>query len=161
VTFTRAGLPAVRAAFPAFVPFLDAALLPGCDAFVLNPLLVQDGKGVAPHVDASLDSHVAGAGHPAAVSVLYVQVPAGLAGGQLRLTQRGREVACLSPLRGALLTFRGDLMHEVTPIQGGAPGAEAARISLVVEQYVLAPAELAQVPAHALISRAGMAMGMA
>src|SRR5688500_13866624 len=90
VTFRREAIAEVTRRFPAFAPFLDAAVLPGCDAFLLNPLLIQNGKGVAAHIDRSLSSYAPEIGCPVAVSVLYVQVPTPLAGGALRLYHRGR-----------------------------------------------------------------------
>src|SRR5688500_18657845 len=40
LTFRREALSEVTAHFPAFAPFLEAALLPDCNAFLLNPLLI-------------------------------------------------------------------------------------------------------------------------
>ncbi|MBJ6765039.1 2OG-Fe(II) oxygenase [Myxococcaceae bacterium JPH2] len=155
LTFRRDALPEVTARFPAFAPFLDAALLPDCDAFLLNPLLVQRGRGVAAHIDRSLEFYGAGIGCPVAVSVLYVQVPPGLVGGELRLYHRGQRVAELTPRPRTLLMFRGDVVHEVTPVQGVAPALPEARISLVVEQYRVPPALLPDVPRFQVRTRAG------
>ncbi len=135
VTFRRDAVSEVTARFPAFAPFLEAALLPDCDAFLLNPLLIQNGRGVTAHIDRSLEFYKAGIGCPVAVSVLYVQVPEHLKGGQLRLYHRGKRVAALEPMPRALVTFRGDMTHEVASVEAGAPGLSAARVSLVVEQY--------------------------
>jgi hypothetical protein len=158
VTFHREALPDVVAAFPAFAPYLDRVLLPGCDTFVLNPLVVENGRRVSPHTDSSLSSFRPGIGCPAAVSVLYVQVPAGLVGGELRLTQHGRALASLVPAERALVVFRGDLTHEVTPVNEGAASLPTARISLVVEQYVTSPADRAAIPRLHMQSRATMAV---
>ena len=146
LTFRRDGLHRLARTFRAFMPFVEAALLDDCNAFILNPLVVQEGRGVGAHVDGSLRSYSPTIGCPAAVSVLYVQVPAGLEGGRLRLFRRGRAVQEVTPTPRTLLTFRGDLAHEVTPVAGDQPKLETARISLVVEQYRLAPSDLAQIP---------------
>jgi hypothetical protein len=156
VTFRREALSDVKDRFPAFAPFLDAALLPGCNAFLLNPLLIQNGRGVENHLDKSMMFYGAGIDCPIAVSVLYVQVPQQLAGGALRLYHRGRQVAVLEPRPGALVTFRGDLVHEVVAVEAGAPELSAARISLVVEQYRLPEELLARVPEMELRTRAGV-----
>lgn len=155
IAFTRAGLPELAIRFEAFGPFLEAALLPGADAFLLNPLLIRDGKGVEAHIDQSLEVYRPGIGCPLAVSVLYVQVPEGLAGGELRLSHRGREVAVLPPAPRSLLSFRGDLVHSVSPVALGAPGLASARISLVVEQYRVPPGLQDALPAFDLRSRSG------
>lgn len=156
VTFLREALSDVTDRFPAFAPFLDAALLPGCNAFLLNPLLIQNGRGVDNHLDKSMMYYGAGIDCPIAVSVLYVQVPVQLAGGTLRLYHRGTQVAALEPRPNSLVTFRGDLVHEVVAVEAGAPELSAARISLVVEQYRLPEALLARVPRLELRTREGV-----
>lgn len=155
LTFRRESLSEVTARFPAFGPFLEAALLPGCNAFLLNPLLVQDGRGVEAHMDRSMEFYVDGIGCPVAVSVLYVQVSEHLAGGELRVYHRGQRVAALAPRQRSLVMFRGDLMHEVTAVEAGAPELSAARISLVVEQYRVPESLLAKVPALELRTQTG------
>ena len=157
VTFRREARGEVTERFPAFAAFLEAALLPGCNAFLLNPLLVHNGRGVAAHLDRSMGSYGAGLGNPVAVSVLYLQVPERLAGGALRLYHRGERVAALVPLARSLVTFRGDLVHEVAPVEAGAPELSAARISLVVEQYRVPEPLLARVPRFELRTRSGVA----
>jgi hypothetical protein len=156
VTFRREALSEVTGRFPAFAPFLDAALLSDCNAFLLNPLLIQNGRGVENHLDKSMMYYGAGIDCPIAVSVLYVQVPGQLAGGTLRLFHRGAQVAVLEPRPNSLVTFRGDLVHEVVAVEAGAPELSAARISLVVEQYRLPEALLARVPRMELRTRAGV-----
>jgi hypothetical protein len=156
VTFRREAVSDVTARFPAFAPFLDAAILPDCDAFMLNPLLIQNGRGVRAHIDRSLEFYKAGIGCPLAVSVLYVQVPEQLMGGQLRLYHRGKRVAALEPMPRALVTFRGDMMHEVASVEAGAPGLSAARVSLVVEQYRVPEMLRAWVPRLEVRTRSGV-----
>ncbi|HYO64906.1 MAG TPA: 2OG-Fe(II) oxygenase [Archangium sp.] len=156
VTFRREALAEVTGRFPAFAPFLDAALLPGCNAFLLNPLLIQNGRGVEAHLDKSMMYYGDRIGCPVAVSVLYVQVPEQLAGGELRLYHRGARVGALAPRRNSLVTFRGDMAHEVVAVEAGAPELTAARISLVVEQYRLPEELLARVPRMELRTREGV-----
>lgn len=154
LTFRRSNLHEVAATFPDFVPFLIAAIQPGCNAFILNPLVVQAGRNVGAHVDCSFAGYSETVGCPALVSVLYVQIPADLQGGRLKLYRQGREVASVTPAPHTLLHFRGDLLHEVTAVLGEAPSLETARISLVVEQYRLSDPDLAKVPAFAFHSTA-------
>ncbi len=154
-TFRREGLAELLERFPAFGSFLDAALLRDCNAFLLNPLLVQNGRGVEAHLDRSMEFYGAGIGCPVAVSVLYVHVPEQLAGGELRLYHRGRRVAALRPTPRTLVTFRGDLVHEVVAVQAGAPVLAEARVSLVVEQYRVPEERLAGVPRFELRTRDG------
>jgi hypothetical protein len=153
ITFQREARSEVTARFPAFAPFLETALLPSCNAFLLNPLLIQNGRGVDRHLDRSMNFYEAHVDGPVAVSVLYVQVPEQLAGGELRLYHRGRQVAALAPRQRSLVTFRGDLAHEVAAVEAGAPELSAARISLVVEQYRLPEAVLAKVPRFEMRTR--------
>ena len=155
ISFRRGALAEVKACFPAFAPFLDAAPLPGCNAFLLNPLLIQNGRGVGAHIDRSLRFYGASIGCPVAVSVLYVHVPEQLAGGELRLYHRGNRVAALAPMARSLVTFRGDMTHEVVAVEAGAPALSAARISLVVEQYRVPEALKAQVPHFEVRNRTG------
>ncbi|MBZ4420106.1 2OG-Fe(II) oxygenase [Myxococcus sp. RHSTA-1-4] len=157
ITFRREATSDVEALFPAFAPFLQAALLPECNAFLLNPLLVQRGRGVGAHIDRSLEYYGAGIGCPVAVSVLYVQVPERLSGGELRLYHRGNPVAALAPMPRSLVTFRGDLVHEVAAVETGASGLSEARISLVVEQYRVPGHLTAGVPRFEARTRAGAA----
>jgi hypothetical protein len=155
VTFRREAISEVTAHFPAFAPFLQAALLPDCNAFLLNPLLIQNGRGVAPHIDNSLEYCGASIGCPLAVSVLYVQVPEQLSGGELRLYHRGEQVAALAPMARSLVTFRGDMVHEVASVEAGAVALSTARISLVVEQYRVPEHQRVGVPRLELRNRTG------
>jgi hypothetical protein len=156
IAFRREALPEVMARFPAFVPFLEAALVPDCNVFLLNPLLIQNGRGVGAHIDRSLKFYAARIGCPVAVSVLYLQVPEQLAGGELRLYHRGQRVAALTPMARSLVTFRGDMVHEVVSVEAGAPVLSAARISLVVEQYRVPESLRAQVPHLEVRTRTGV-----
>lgn len=157
ITFQREALSEVTALFPDFKPYLDTTLLPDCNAFLLNPLLVREGRGVGAHIDRSLEFYGSSIGCPVAVSVLYVQVPEALSGGELRLYHRGQRVAALRPVPRSLVMFRGDLTHEVAPIDAGAPALSEARISLVVEQYRVPESLVAGVPRFEVRTRAGMA----
>jgi hypothetical protein len=147
LAFRRDHLPEVLAQFPAFGPFLERALRPDCNAFFLNPLSITNGAGVAPHVDLSLASTVPGVRTPRYVSVLYLEVPPGLDGGELRLYEGVRHKATVTPREGSLVTFRGDMRHEVSPVRTGAPEIYEARLSLVVEQYQLTDVQLEHLPA--------------
>jgi hypothetical protein len=146
VVFRRDSLEAVIAQFPAFEPFLRRALRPDCNAFFLNPLLIANGGAVKPHQDFSLSSYAPEARFPEAVSVLYVEVPEGLQGGAFRLYRGDRLLAELPPRARTLLTFQGELRHEVAPVAAGAPDIYEARLSLVVEQYRLTEDQLEGVP---------------
>ncbi len=149
VVFRNTHLAAVTQAFPYFQTYLQQALLPECNAFYLNPLLLAQGSRVDPHVDRSLRSYCKTIHPPFQVSVLYVQVPPDLVGGELVLRARGQRLAQISPCRNTLLFFAGDLTHAVNPVL--TPGY---RLSLVCEQYILEPGELSQIPSFTIESRA-------
>ncbi len=126
------------------------------NAFYLNLLLLQEGKSVGRHIDATLQepSGVKGA-VPEHVSVLYLEVPAKARGGELHLLRKDVSLGKVRPRPGLLVQFRGDLQHEVQPFTGGPEGA--VRASLVCEQYAFAPEALARLPAFQIQSKAGFA----
>jgi hypothetical protein len=111
---------------------------------------------VSAHLDRSLIFYDDGIGGPVAVSVLYVQVPEPLAGGELRLYHRGRQVEALTPMQRSLVMFRGDLVHEVVSVAAGAPALSGARISLVIEQYRVPESRRTAVPRFEIRTRKGV-----
>lgn len=139
----------VVAEFPFFAPYLAAALRADCNAFYLNPLELEAGSRVDPHIDRSLRAYCPEVATPLAVSVLYVEVPAGMRGGELVLARGKRTLAKVQPATGLLLTFDGDLTHSVARVD--TPGK---RLSLVCEQYSLDEQELADVPDYRIETRA-------
>jgi hypothetical protein len=164
VSFTQAGRPQVEQRFAFLKPFLSRAidsqphqrvwswpkrLQAGWrrrpNAFYLNLLLLESGAGVGAHVDTTL-RELSGVddARPSVVSVLYLEVPPRTSGGELVLARDEHRVATLMPEAGTLVHFRGDLRHEVTKIEGLAPGAQ--RASLVCEQYALPAAGVARMP---------------
>ena len=149
VVFRRSHLPLVAQKFPYFQPYLDRALQADCNAFYLNPLLLKAGSRVDPHIDRSLRSYCKTIEPPVAVSVLYVEVPADLVGGELVLQSRQRQVGKLRPQPNLLVVFQGDLTHSINPVSG-----TGVRLSLVCEQYRLEEAELEEIPEFTLESRA-------
>lgn len=174
LTFTRDGVAALEQRFPELAPFLarvledETALAsfgqrvlrraphPRPNAFYVNVLLIGDGGEVGRHTDATLrgpsgDERVL----PVRVSVLYLRTPPSMRGGALSLYRGSRRVGVIHPREGALLHFRGDLLHEVGRTEG--LGVEAVRASLVCEQYALEPEALARVPSLQVQSRAGFA----
>lgn len=148
IVFTRQGLPTIDRQFPFFMPYLDHALQADCNAFYLNPLLLQQGSRVDPHIDRSLQSYDKTVDPPAWVSVLYVELPPNLSGGTLILRDHRRQVGQIKPRINTLLRFQGNLTHSVTAMT--SPGI---RLSLVCEQYDLTAAELANIPPFAIESR--------
>ncbi len=149
VVFQRSGLDAVEQQFPFFMPYLDLALQPTCNAFYLNPLLLKEGSRVDPHIDRSMRSYCKTVEPPAIVSVLYVQVPANLQGGELVLRNHRQQVGQIKPKINTLLHFQGNLTHSVNPVR-----VDGTRLSLVCEQYSLSAAELQDIPEFTVESRA-------
>ena len=168
VAFTAAGRAKVVEQHPELEPFLALAIdglaekqlqafwsrarVPMPNAWYLNLLLVGSEGGVAPHIDATLS---AAAGQreatPRVVSVLYLQVPQ-CGGGELVLARDKKLRGVIHPSERTLLHFRGDLEHQVRPLE--APVKDAARASLVLEQYHFGAEALARLPAYRLDSRA-------
>jgi FkbM family methyltransferase len=141
VIFTRSGIDRVKEHFPSFAPYLDKALKSGCNAFYLNPLLLAEGMGVEPHVDCSISSYGMVMTVPRLVSVLYVQVPEDMTGGELILQDRDRLVGSIVPQTNTLIYFIGKLLHSVNPVKCSQP-----RISLICEQYNLSEQRLKDIP---------------
>lgn len=149
VVFQRSGLAQVEQQFPFFKPYLDLALQPSCNAFYLNPLLLKEGSRVDPHIDRSLRSYLKTVEPPMLVSVLYVQVPADMKGGELLLYSHKRQVAQIKPQMNTLLYFQGNLAHSVNRVK-----TSGNRLSLICEQYSLSEAELEEIPQFTIESRA-------
>lgn len=149
VVFRRDGMARLHRAFPYFVPYLSRVLRPDCNAFYLNPLGLVAGSRVDPHIDRSLRSYSTHIDTPVTVSVLYVEVPASMRGGELVLSRGRRHLARITAATNTLVTFDGDLTHAVARMEG--PGD---RLSLVCEQYRLMGPELEQIPELAIETRA-------
>lgn len=149
VVFQRSGLAQVEQQFPFFKPYLNLALQPTCNAFYLNPLLLKEGSRVDPHIDRSLRSYCKTIEPPMLVSVLYIQVPSDMQGGELVLHRQKRQVGQIKPQMNTLVYFQGDLTHSVNPVK--TPGN---RLSLVCEQYSLSEGELQEIPPFTLESTA-------
>ncbi|MEG4517495.1 MULTISPECIES: 2OG-Fe(II) oxygenase [unclassified Microcoleus] len=149
VVFQRSEIAEVERRFPLFKPYLDQALLPECNAFYLNPLLLGKGSRVDPHIDRSLRSYCKTVEPPAAVSVLYVQVPPNLQGGELILRRNKQQVGQIKPQANSLIYFQGDLTHSVNAVK-----STGTRLSLVCEQYSLSETELQDIPEFTVESRA-------
>lgn len=149
VVFQRSGLAQVEQQFPYFKLYLEQALKPDCNAFYLNPLLLKAGSRVDPHIDRSLRSYCKTIDPPLWVSVLYVQVPTDLEGGELLLRHQKRHVATIKPQPNLLLYFQGDLTHAINPVK-----TAGSRLSLVCEQYQLDKSELEEIPEFTVESRA-------
>lgn len=149
IAFQRSRIGEVERRFPYFKPYLDRALQDDCNAFYLNPLLLENGSRVDPHIDRSLRSYCKTIEPPLVVSVLYVEVPDDLQGGELVLTARARTVARVRPCTNTLVFFQGDLTHSVNPVS-----ASGRRLSLVCEQYRLDEELSREIPEIQLESRA-------
>lgn len=141
VIFTRSGIDRVKQHFPGFAPYLQKALKSACNAFYLNPLVLTEGMGVEPHVDCSISSYDMVLTIPQLVSVLYVQVPEDMTGGELILKAGKHLVGTIIPQTNTLVHFVGKLLHSVNPVKSSQP-----RISLICEQYNLSTERLQNIP---------------
>lgn len=88
------------------------------------------------------------------VSVLYLQVPPNLQGGELVLRNYKKQIGQIKPEINTLIYFQGDLTHSVKAVK--TPGM---RLSLVCEQYNLSENELEEIPEFAVESRTIKAKG--
>jgi hypothetical protein len=149
VVFRRSHLQTVEQRFPYFSRYLEQSLQNDCNAFYLNPLLLKTGSRVDPHIDRSLRSYCKTIEPPAVVSVLYIQVPTNLVGGELVLRSHKRQIGQIRPQPNTLLFFQGDLTHSVNPVS-----SSGIRLSLVCEQYNLEETQLREIPEFKVESRA-------
>ncbi len=141
VIFTRAKINQVKEHFPLFQTYLTTALNPQCNAFYLNSLILETKSCIKPHIDCSFSAYCQSLTIANLVSVLYVDVPSNLEGGELILTQGKTKVATIKPETNTLLSFRGDLLHSVNEVRNST-----TRISLVCEQYLLTENKLREIP---------------
>jgi predicted 2-oxoglutarate/Fe(II)-dependent dioxygenase YbiX len=150
LVFRRSHLATVEQRFPYFKPYLHRVMQPECNAFYLNPLLLTMGSRVDPHIDRSLRSYCKTIDPPLIVSVLYVEVPTDLMGGELILRSQKRQVGQIRPQPNTLLFFKGDLTHSVNAVT-----SSSTRLSLVCEQYSLDDDQLEDIPEFTIESRKG------
>jgi hypothetical protein len=146
------GEPAVRALQSRWGRFRKKpVVIPNC--WYMNLLLVGEGGTIGRHIDTTLGREAGVPGTtPEAVTVLYLRVPQA-SGGELEISREQRVKALIRPREGALLHFRGDLAHEILPVEEVPDGAQ--RASLVIEQYHFNDEALAKLPSFKLDSRAG------
>jgi len=149
LVFQRSHLNEVYRQFPYFKPYLSRILEAGCNAFYLNPLGLEKGSRVDPHLDRSLRSYCPTITPPLVVSVLYIKVPKDLVGGELVLRSGNRLVGQITPQTNTLICFQGDLIHSVNQVL-----TAGVRLSLVCEQYSLDEGQLWNIPKLHLESRA-------
>lgn len=141
VVFHSSEIAQVVQKFPFFELYLKTALSAKYNVFYLNPLVLQAGGVVKPHVDCSLSGYCQATVVPKVVSVLYVSVPGDLQGGELSLTSKGEKIGAIKPQENTLLYFLGSLNHSVSKVI-----TSETRISLVCEQYALNETQLQKVP---------------
>ncbi len=141
VVFKRQGIERVKHHFPFLYQYLETALNFTCNAFYLNPLIIEKESLVEPHIDSTISCYTKVTTVPAIVSVLYVKVPPDLRGGELVLRKSEQQIDKIKPQVNTLLYFRGNLEHSVNQVESSQP-----RISLVCEQYNLEANLLKLVP---------------
>lgn len=144
IAFTREGIGKVCNAFPYLEPYLRHVLDERCNAFYVNPLMIHEGAGVAAHADRTLLSFTLPqlVPYPMKTSVLYVDVPEHLEGGELvfyLVAPIGRVV----PRTNQLVEFMGNMRHAVMKVR---KSGDQPRLSLVCEQYRLKPHLLELIP---------------
>jgi hypothetical protein len=155
--FQRSQRERFYAVLPPAQPFFESIMDPKAQVFFVNPLIIHEGHGVAPHADKTLLSFLPReqkTPFPYRVSVLYLSLPPQLVGGELIFHRNALVKARFVPRVNWLIEFPGWLYHEVKPWkQVGWTSASAPRVSLVCEQYRLPPALLEWVPEFHLESR--------
>ncbi|MBC7472988.1 MAG: 2OG-Fe(II) oxygenase [Candidatus Sericytochromatia bacterium] len=149
LVFKASGIEQVKKQFPFFNKYLELALDPYCNAFYLNPLLMNsDTSRVDSHIDRSLRSYLKTIETPLIVSVMYVEVPENIIGGELVLSHNKKNVGQIKPKENTLVYFQGHLTHSVNQMK-----VNSNRLSLVCEQYRLEEDELRSIPEFKIESR--------
>ena len=133
-----------------FTPWYNRWTQRPFNAFYLNLLQVAPGPGVGAHIDTTLREATGLEDlFPEQVSVLWLDIPSELEGGNLSLFNNDRVLACLAPSNGKVIHFGGRLNHQITSIslRPQSPVEPAPlRTSLVCEQYRLPASALQKLP---------------
>lgn len=137
IMFRRDQLERAKELMPTLGPYFESVLKPEANAFFLNPLVIHGGGAVGAHADKTLASYIQSAPYPFCVSVLYLSLPSPRTGGDI-LFHRWFGRHRLTPRENLLLEFPGWLKHEVTELHSESPNP---RVSMVLEQYRLTPAQ--------------------
>lgn len=149
LVFQRSQIEIVNQQFPFLQSYLQTALIPQCNVFYLNPLVIPAQGCVEPHIDCSIAEYCHQTVIPKMVSVLYVRVPSDMEGGELILTRQRNQVGKIKPQQNTLLYFHGSLTHSVNQVK-----TSQSRISLVCEQYVCDLTRYQQIPQFKIESKA-------
>lgn len=147
VIFNSSHISKVEQEFPYLKKYLTSTLLPKCNVFYLNALVLQKGGVVKAHTDCSISCYSQERIIiPKLVSVLYIRVPLDMTGGKLLFFKKGFwrkrvKVGEIDPQTNALLYFHGKIQHSVQKVK-----TSSHRISLVCEQYILNETQLREIP---------------
>lgn len=147
VVFRRDRIESVGHHFPYLCPLLDLALFEACNAFYINPLILEGSSRVDPHIDCRLIGDGDVRLIPNLVSVFYVEVPRDIVGGSLVLNVGKESEVVLQPDSNEVIHFLGDVVHAVTEIR-----ASCTRMSVVCEQYNLTGDNLAGFPSFCVLT---------
>jgi predicted 2-oxoglutarate/Fe(II)-dependent dioxygenase YbiX len=149
LVFQRSNIAEIKQRFPYLKLYLERAIQEQCNAFYLNPLYLEHGSRVDPHIDRSLRSYCEKIDPPMFVSVLYINISQDIQGGELVLRSDKKQVGQITPQTNKLVLFQGDLTHSVNPVLN----SQSRRLSLVCEQYFLEESQLRQIPPFKIESR--------
>jgi 2OG-Fe(II) oxygenase superfamily len=141
IVFQRSGISEVERHFPFLSIYLECILKQSCNAFYLNPLIIETGTQIGSHVDCSISSYGMEYTIPDLVSILYVQVPPDIEGGELILQASESQKEIIKPQTNTLIHFLGNITHSVNRVKSLQP-----RISLICEQYNLSATRLEKIP---------------
>jgi len=145
VVFTRKAKLCLQSDFPDLYEFFARVANPESNAFFMNVLITSGKFEVRRHIDCSLNPYLLKNTTPSRVSVLYVQAPKTMDGGELEVVCDSSDVQRIAPSTGLLVQFEGNLVHGVCKGQSALE-----RISLVMEEYELEHTLLASIPNYTL-----------
>lgn len=148
IAFKRSGFDELKNNFPFLNFYLNHVLKTSCNCFFINALILKQGKEICFHRDYTLSQYTMELTVPNLVSVLYVQIPLDIEGGELLLKLNQNRRVQIKPQENMLIHFRGTLEHSVNQVEK----ISKPRISLICEQYNLPENKTKKIPNFQIVS---------
>lgn len=139
-SFTKNGIEELLKKYGYLKPFIDETVdTDTYNVFWLNSLIIGNGQEIDPHRDSTIERHTKAVIRADRVTVLYVQVPSDMIGGELKI-HHYRYTETVTPEKGKIVTFKNH-PHSVEKVT-----TDSKRISLVLESYYLDEIDFPKVP---------------
>ena len=142
IIFKKDAVEKVYKALPSLYPFLKKTLKDWCNIFYLPVICLHEEGGIPEHLDGQLPEKYKymynsdppiNLPQPYCTSLLYLNVPEKMKGGELFLHDASPSLLEIKPKTNLFVEF-GNYIHSVNPILSGA-SVESPRLTIIVEQY--------------------------